>query len=161
MKGRIDSLQAVRAIACLLIFMHHCYICGTGALGAAIFIMLSGFLMCLSYYDRSLPRTPIDCLRFSARKIWKLYPLHIAMLLIPLSGQIYGLVNGLVAPARLFEKLAANALLVHAWIPLNDFYFSFNVPSWYLSVGLFLYFMLPVVLRAMDSTPRQRRRMRR
>ena len=150
MKGRIDSLQAVRAIACILAFMHHCYITDFGVQGVAIFFMLSGFLMCRSYYDRSLPRTPIDCLRFSARKIWKLYPLHIAMLLIPLAGQIYGLVNGLVAPAQLFEKLAANALLVHAWIPLNDFYFSFNVPSWYLSVGLFLYFMLPVVLRAMD-----------
>ena len=89
MKGRIDSLQAVRAIACILIFMHHCYICGTGALGAAIFIMLSGFLMCRSYYDRSLPRTPIDCLRFSARKIWKLYPLHILTMLPVLALDIY------------------------------------------------------------------------
>ena len=113
MKGRIDSLQAVRAIACILIFMHHCYICGTGALGAAIFIMLSGFLMCRSYYDRSLPRTPIDCLKFSARKIWKLYPLHILTMLPVLALDIYTMKTApqpgaaSVALSVIYERLEA------------------------------------------------------
>ena len=158
MKPKLESLDAVRAIACLFVVSFHAYLTLFGYSGLSMFFVLSGFLSAYNYADRD----SVKCMGakesavFSIKKIAKLYPLHIAMLLIPLAGQIYGLVNGLVAPAQLFEKLAANALLVHAWIPLNDFYFSFNVPSWYLSVGLFLYFMLPVVLRAMDryASPR-------
>lgn len=152
MKPKLESLDAVRAIACLFVVSFHAYLTLLGYSGLSMFFVLSGFLSAYNYADRdSVKRMGAkESAVFSIKKIAKLYPLHIAMLLIPLAGQIYGLVNGLVAPARLFEKLAANALLVHAWIPLNDFYFSFNVPSWYLSVGLFLYFMLPVVLRAMD-----------
>ena len=152
MKPKLESLDAVRAIACLFVVSFHAYLTLFGYSGLSMFFVLSGFLSAYNYADRdSVKRMGAkESAMFSIKKIAKLYPLHIAMLLIPLAGQIYGLVNGLVAPAQLLEKLAANALLVHAWIPLNDFYFSFNVPSWYLSVGLFLYFMLPVVLRAMD-----------
>ena len=148
MKGRIDSLQAVRAIACLLIFMHHCYICGTGTLGVAIFIMLSGFLMCRSYYDRSIPRTPIGCLKFSARKIWKLYPLHILTMLPILALDIYTMKAAPQpgAAALIAEKLAASLLLVQSWSPRLAS--AFNGVAWYLSVSLFLYFAFPFIQRA-------------
>lgn len=148
MKGRIDSLQAVRAIACILAFMHHCYITDFGVQGVAIFFMLSGFLMCRSYYDRSLPRTPIDCLRFSARKIWKLYPLHILTMLPVLALDIYTMKTAPQpgAAALIAEKLAASVLLVQSWSPRLAS--AFNGVAWYLSVSLFLYFAFPFILRA-------------
>lgn len=77
--SRINSLQTVRALAFLSIFSQHCGVGSLGALGVSVFLILSGFLMYYSYFDREIGHTFKECVLFSYTKISKLYPMHICM----------------------------------------------------------------------------------
>lgn len=73
------------------------------------------------------------------------------MMLIPLAGQVYGAINGLISWGKVFGKFAADALLLQSWIPINEYYFSLNGPAWYLSSIGFSYLMLPLILRGIKK----------
>ena len=42
MKKRMDSMQALRFLACLCIFAHHCYITEMVYWGVSVFFVMSG-----------------------------------------------------------------------------------------------------------------------
>ena len=94
-KGRIESLQIVRGIAFLLLYLFHAirtfpgegriyrfFATGLGTWGVSVFFVLSGFLMVYSYWDRPPQAALMSSARFALNKIAKLYPLHIIMLLV-------------------------------------------------------------------------------
>lgn len=149
MKKRLTSLDAVRTFACLGVMAFHMHLCTFGHLGVSVFFVMSGFLSGYNHLE-SMDTGHITLggsARFAYRKIIKLYPLYLIMLVIPAAGELYGVVNGMASLPTMLGKLAANVLLVQAWIPLNEYYFSYNGPAWYLSSAAFAYFMLPLVLR--------------
>lgn len=149
MKKRLTSLDAVRTFACLGVMTFHMYLCTFGHLGVAVFFVMSGFLSGYNHLE-SMDTDNITLggsARFAYRKIIKLYPLYLIMLVIPVAGELYGVLNGLASLPTMLGKIAANVLLLQAWIPLNEYYFSYNGPAWYLSSVAFAYFMLPLVLR--------------
>lgn len=149
MKKRLTSLDAVRTFACLGIMTFHMHLSVLGDLGVSVFFVMSGFLSGYNHLE-SMDTEHITLggsARFAYRKIIKLYPLCLIMLVIPAAGELYGVINGLASLPVMLGKVAANVLLMQSWIPVNSFYFSYNVPAWYLSTILFSYFMLPLVLR--------------
>lgn len=150
---RIASFDALRVYACFAVMAYHAQFPAPGFSGLSVFFVMSGFLSVYNHFgDGETAQLGLrGSLRFSRGKIKKLYPLHLVMMAYPFSTQLYRMLHGLFSPMHFFTNLAANALLVHAWIPLTDYYFSFNVPSWYLSVMMFLYFMLPFILRCMEK----------
>lgn len=153
MKKRLTSLDAVRTFACLGVMAFHMYLCTFGHLGVSVFFVMSGFLSGYNHLE-SMDTEHITLggsANFAYRKIMKLYPLYLVMLVIPVAGEIYGVANGLASLPVMLGKIAANVLLVQAWIPLNEYYFSYNGPAWFLSSILFAYFMLPFVLRAVKK----------
>lgn len=152
-KNRIESMDALRAFACLGVLCHHMYLCVFGHLGVALFFVMSGFLSVYNYLDTMDTEhiTMKSCVKFSYNKITKLYPLYFAMLLIPLAGQVYGAANGLTTWGKVFGKFAANALLLQSWVPINEYYFSLNGAAWYLSSIGFSYLMLPLILRGIKK----------
>ena len=92
-KNRIDSLQAVRALAFLGIFLSHSDITAFssgGAWGVSVFLILSGFLMYYSYYgDNRVQNLGLKySIRFGISKIKKLYPLHIVTMISALPFMI-------------------------------------------------------------------------
>lgn len=95
-RERIQSLQVVRALGFLGVFIAHCGVTHveTGPWGVSLFFVLSGFVMVYTYYDRELPASWIQCIKFSAEKIRRLYPLHILMvffaLIIPQNALVRG-----------------------------------------------------------------------
>lgn len=152
-RARLASLDAVRAFACLAVLAYHMHLVGFGHISLALFFMLGGFLSAYNSYGRSDTQnvTLKSCVGYSRDKIMKLYPLHIAALLIPLAGQIYGAVHKLISAKLVAFKLAANLVLLQSWIPLNDIYFSLNAPAWYLSTIAFSYFMFPWLLKGLEK----------
>lgn len=155
---KIDSLQVIRAFAFLGIFTAHSDIAAFspgGAWGVSVFFILSGFLMFRSYYDteRISDDGIVYSVKFGTNKIKKIYPLHIATLLIAMPIMIIGHkaepgFGKIAVPAA---KTIANVLLVQSWFPSSRIYFSLNSVSWYLSASLFLYIMFPVILSRMKK----------
>ena len=160
--NKIDSLQVVRALAFLLIFLSHVEIISTGPIGVSIFIVLSGFCMTYSYLDRPekiKDPSVTNNFHFSIGKIKKLYPLHVVTLTAV----------AVVVFSELFRQKASvsnicletvlfffNALLLQSWLPFRDGYYSFNAVSWYFSTSLFFYFAFPIVFRIIQSKNKQR-----
>ncbi|MGI5976830.1 MAG: acyltransferase family protein [Candidatus Limivicinus sp.] len=152
MKKRLNSLDLVRAAACLGVFSFHCYLSRFGTWGVSVFLLLSGFLMCYNYFD-GFDADSVSfksSLKFSIRRIGKMYPLHILMLL--LMTLFYALMYSARYPvSELIFKIKAffaSLFLVQAWIPGTGYAFSYNIVSWYTSVMVFLYFAFPYLLRA-------------
>lgn len=69
---KIPSLQGVRAMAFLSIFLFHITVVGRwGPYGVSIFLVLSGFLMSYHYGSKCerLPRGIVSRLRYAYQKI--------------------------------------------------------------------------------------------
>lgn len=110
--------------------------------GVSLFFVLSGFI--LTYVYPSLD-TRIAVWRFWVARIARIWPAHIATL-----GLCYLLLDG--DPSRYgigFDTLAlglANILLVHAWIPYVESFFSYNNVSWSISTEAFFYLAFPALI---------------
>lgn len=145
---KIDSLQTVRALAFWGVFSSHCGVTDLGAWGVSVFVLLSGFVMIYTYYDKTLENTILGSIRFSIRKIKRLYPLHILMtlaafvFLIPTFAQYTFIYAG---------GLLLNLLLLQDWIPNSAIFYSWNAVAWYLSLCLFLYAAFPFILQGIQK----------
>lgn len=157
MKKQIDSIQAARTVACLFVILNHCYIIKLGTNFVSVFIVLSGFLMGYSYFERPAPSLkPVDCLRFSIKRIKKLYVLYILTLLPIMALDIYFMrpVPGSAEFATITKELILSSLLIQSWSP--SYAYAFNGVAWYLSTSLFLYFCFPYIIRAIKRYKSQK-----
>lgn len=148
-KGKVISLQALRAFAFLGIFLSHA---GSpvrwGFLGVSIFLVLSGFLMIYKYGNKSIVCSIKENIAFSLRKIKKLYLLHIitmclAVLLTVMKYTYMGWT--LKRIVYLIGTIGLNVTLLQTWVPHSRVNSSLNGVAWYLSATMFLYFMFPYV----------------
>ncbi len=150
---KITSLQALRAVAFLGIFTSHCGATSLGAWGVSIFIILSGFVMFLAYNERSLPDNIRGAISFSVKKVRKLYPLHIFMMIAALGFTVKGLSEGFTIKSCIFNlgTVLLNVFLLQDWVPASSVYFSLNGVAWYLSLCLFLYFAFPFLMKKLKK----------
>lgn len=150
-EGKIRSLQILRAIAFLGIFLEH-----AGAtikwpkLGVSVFLVLSGFLMMYQGSGEYAIIRAKDCIQFSWSKIRKLYPLHLITMVLAMgiycyarsvAGWTFDVVIGLLV------KILLNVTLLQTWIPYSTICISLNGVAWYLSVTAFLYAIFPILKR--------------
>jgi peptidoglycan/LPS O-acetylase OafA/YrhL len=123
-----------------------------GYIGAGLFFMVSGYLLCQKYVE--LRAT--GAFRFGSL-VWRrwafLYPLHIAILAVMVAALALGNLLGRPVHHTSFSAsdLPANLMLVQAWGFLRTD--SWNFPSWLISADWFGYLMFPltawVALRAL------------
>ena len=133
--GRIETLQILRAIAFLEIFLGHCGITFfTGAFGVSIFIVLSGFCMGLNYLPKAdkISLSPVSNVKNALGKVKKLYGLHLIML-----GAAY-LLAKMPTSTEAMKRLVMDVLLQQSLSPYSADFFSYNGVAWYLSTYLFL-----------------------
>ena len=111
-----------------------------GPLAVEFFFVLSGFVLTSAYGGRLGGSN--ERLRFLVRRVGRLYPLHLATLLVVLgmetarwyvSSKVGHPVGGpLFTGATDMSAFLPNVALIHAWGILPDF--TWNVPSWSISV---------------------------
>lgn len=140
----ITNLQTLRGIAALMIFAHHFGFQSTvtesfGDCAVAIFMMLSGFVLTLSFvsHDGSVKTTP-KFSQFFTKRLIRIYPLY-------LLGQLCMFV--LIKFKIGASKAAADLLMLQSWIPSPDYYFSGNSPSWFVSDLIFCYLLFLPTLK--------------
>lgn len=156
---RLKSIQILRAIAFIAIFLSHAEVANSGMFGVLVFLLISGFCMVYAYLDKINSDFSISIknnLSFAVNKIKRLYPLHILALLVIAGIKGWELLEKGFPHKETLEYLfyfATNALLLQSLIPWRDGYFSFNAVSWYLSMIFICYLFVPFImnkLRKMD-----------
>lgn len=146
----IETLQSLRFIFFLMIFMSHFRYAGVegfeagGKCGVSFFFMLSGFILAYVYGSR-IKVGGFDRAAFFRKRLSKIYPVHLLCL------SIFFIFNVRVLDAEGYVRLLSNLLLVQSWIPLQEFYFSGNAESWFLSSILFCYAVFPRLFRAVSG----------
>lgn len=154
-KEKLDSLQALRALAFLGIFSSHAVVGNSlGAWGVSIFIVMSGFLMTYNYNDKLLePVTIKNSLCFSLHKIRKLYGLHIvtlfSMIVLTCVDIFYGL-SQMDYPQTIVGSVL-DIFLVQTWVPVKIYSSSLNSVAWFLSVAMFFYTIYPYIHKKLKS----------
>lgn len=135
-KERIVSLQALRAIGAILIYVHHSGLKGSvveafGDCGVNWFFVLSGFVLAASFshQDAGLQALSWRCFRqmeaqFMTGRFRRVAPMYyVAMLLMVVVMKFH------------FSLRAAGwqGLMLQSWIPDEDVYFGLNGPAWFVS----------------------------
>lgn len=159
-KRCFNTLQILRALAFLGIFFFHTTLLPDvfSRWSITVFLMLSGFLNAVHGCDKDIDCNPGASWKYAQRKIGRIYPLHLVMLVIAFVLYAYSVKDAIrdVLWERLpiaIGKLASNALLISDWGPKSGWWYNifseYNIVSWYLSLSLLLFFLTPLFLRIM------------
>ncbi|HXH36806.1 MAG TPA: acyltransferase [Plantibacter sp.] len=108
-----------------------------------LFFVLSGFILSYQYFGRL--RTPRDYRDFMVRRLARIYPLHLFMLLI--FGGIVLVTSALAIPMGSAGQFTlggffSDLLLVRAW--WGDA-LVWNIPAWSISAEWFAYILFPAL----------------
>jgi peptidoglycan/LPS O-acetylase OafA/YrhL len=178
-KAHILPLDSIRGIAAISVVIHHLILMPTflaafphnawinwsffrsAWLLVDLFFVLSGIVMSLSYVKGEFGQFSLR--EFMARRLARVYPLHIVMLFAALLFRLMriGLVLAgvVVAVPAAFEvnnaySFVLNLFLLHSMGFID--YLSWNAPSWSISVEFYTYlvFGLVVLLAQRMRSPR-------
>lgn len=143
----IKPLTSLRFIFALMVFAAHCYVIDPhfshflykeGFVGVSFFFVLSGFIIAYNYQHR-FERKKVSRREFWIARFARIYPLHLATLLLSLLTGGYLLAMNWDTVLKFFSQL----FLVHPFVPQMDYFFSFNSPSWSLGCEQLFYFLFP------------------
>jgi peptidoglycan/LPS O-acetylase OafA/YrhL len=144
--SRIETLDGIRALACILVFLGHAgwerifpFIPGAEELGVRLFFSLSGFLMAYLYIVPEKQTRGKSCGKFwvnyAIRRVTRIYPAFICVLLI------YWLANRLhftfMPPDTLQGVLDHVALMRHSYI------------FWTIAIEMKFYLLFPFIVSAL------------
>lgn len=139
MEKKIQSIQGLRFVAFLLVFLDHAgsYVFTMGGeCGVSLFIMLSGFLLEYRHNKESKKKSLSMNVKFTWNKIKRLYPLHIFTMFLFVPFLFLGDVKESIL--LIITKVAINIFLLQTWLPLPQL--AINSVSWYLCVACFFWF---------------------
>jgi len=154
---RLYALTSLRFLAAAVVVLHHSLGGFIGVytgvewrvpVGHAVsfFFVLSGFILAYVYPSLDDKR---DVGRFFRARFARIWPLHVATLLLVIAllpDWFKGLAGGSFIGIFLSPIFWVNALLVHAWIPVREYFWSYNAVSWAVSAELALYLCFPLLL---------------
>ena len=141
MNSKIESLGILRLILVAMIYCCHTGIYPSGGVLAVMyFFVLSGFCTYLGYCSK-VDDPGFSYAGYIRRKYARLFPQHwFCTLLIIILFVIQGIkIN--------YPALLANTFLVQSWVPLSEYYFSFNGVAWFLSDICFFLLLSPFLVR--------------
>lgn len=160
----LRSLTSLRFFAALMVMLSHLeflesssigavswlakHIFYEGYVGVTFFFVLSGFILSHSYSTRMNAGSRATR-KFIYARIARIFPIHLLTLLFAI---LLAIVSVKEFTPSFFAILLANTFLAQAWIPAHNWYFSFNAPSWSLSVEIFFYLAFPFLVTLKSRT---------
>jgi peptidoglycan/LPS O-acetylase OafA/YrhL len=153
MDNHIKALTSTRGLAAMVVVCFHFGIeqvpfnikgieqFFTGAsLLPSYFFVLSGFVMCITYFQRDT-----SAIEFMQRRAARIFPLYYFSILLTIAIPIYQKLWLAIPPEEHFTwKLLANLVFVQSFIP--GWALSMNAPGWTLSCEVFFYALFPFIL---------------
>lgn len=161
MGQKLLPLESLRGLAALSVAVYHIEVTSLITDSSFVrhsywlvdfFFILSGFVIAYTYLDRM--KSWSDISQFQMRRFWRLYPLHLATLLLFLGiefarfGATFFL--GVKSNIEAFSQNDWTAFLSNLFL-LQSFYPdhpSFNYPSWSISTEFYTYFVFACVIFA-------------
>ncbi|AOZ95460.1 acyltransferase family protein [Butyrivibrio hungatei] len=154
------SLQILRALAFLSIFFFHVTVLDDtfSRWSITVFLMLSGFLNALHGYEKDIKADVRSSWKYATRKIKKLYPLHLVMLVVALGLYMYSFRTEIMQNFKSRTvteslKILSNIFLVSDWGPKSGWWYNvfseYNIVTWYLSLSLLLFILTPLFMGLM------------
>jgi peptidoglycan/LPS O-acetylase OafA/YrhL len=151
-----DALTGLRFFAAAAIVLWHSqahYLFGEGAFSpfvlrgaVTLFFVLSGYVLALnSAKYASWPS-------FFVARVARVWPAH-AVAILFWAYIFYPYTIDLIRTPGGTHDLVLNLLLLQAWSPDKQVYWSYNAPSWSVSCELFFYLMFPACLWAIRRNP--------
>lgn len=140
---RINSLDGLRAYACLIVIFFHVQVPAFkhGHIGVDVFFVLSGYLITSIILSELNNTGKFDYLRFQSRRMLRLFPALLAMIILYLIvGQWLFPTASVINDAFLALSYTSNLSFVAWRIP------SYIFHTWSLSLEVQFYLIWPVVL---------------
>jgi len=167
-KGLIKPLTGLRFAAALLVVLLHTFHVDTpagagpgpalrhglanliarGFVGVTFFFILSGFILTYAYVDKqkraSGVSAAVDRRAFWVARFARIYPVYLFALVVAAVPMLYwsGPNGGCTTNHPIISKITT-PLLLQSWIPCAQW--TWNGPSWSLSVEAFFYLLFPFV----------------
>lgn len=165
----IRALTGLRGLAALIVFWTHTRIALAahglhfempviverlllgGGRQVDIFFVLSGFIMALIYRRWFAAGITGSAYRqFLRRRLARIWPLHMVMLLLVVAAMVAGHQLGLKVNNGVerfdYAVLPEHVLMVHAWRASMEVYGTWNPPSWSVSIEWLAYFLFPMLI---------------
>ncbi|MDY3554750.1 acyltransferase [Gemmata sp. JC717] len=156
--GRLDRLDGLRAIACLMVYWHHT---GTaiawppvavyGSSGVYLFFVLSGYLLfrpAVTAVRADAPWTAVG--QFYLRRVIRIWPPYFVALILYMAARA---VTGQTMPN--LGEFAARLFLLSGYFPDYNF-FGVCAVFWTLAIEAQFYLLLPLVTRMSLAVSRGR-----
>ncbi len=152
----MNYLTSLRGLAAILVVLFHAKphfsrdnlglaydVIYNGFLAVDFFFVLSGFILGYTYLSTFSEVTPRQYKKFILKRIARIYPLHFFVLLLYVSIPLALVATGRsVEPERYSpEGFLAKLLLVDTW--WTGYHFTWNIPSWSISIEFFAYLIFP------------------
>ena len=145
----IKSLQGLRVISMLIIFMWHCgYSNFKAGIPVTFFFILSGFLSYITYKDKKEESIVIASIDYCKIKLKRIYPIHLIMFLISVPLRIKIILNNF---GKEIIVMITHLLLIQSIIPITHFYFNYNESAWYVSTLMFCYLFTQILVKMINK----------
>lgn len=154
-----ENKKSLRALTALRFFLILCVVLNHGRIvfpfwgsvpfnlsqSVSFFFLLSGFI--LMYSTKQLT-TVEQIVRFYFLRLSRVWPLH-AFCLVLLLFLLPEIFRVKMSGAGVF---LSNLFLLHAWVPILEYSYSYNSPSWSLSTMLFFYLLFPWLQKSLERS---------
>lgn len=161
-RSELRPLTSVRGIAAWFVVFYHVRLAAAPTLGPDLvaifargylavdfFFMLSGFVIWLNYADRLGAGGRSSFPAFLWRRMARVYPLHLVMLLAALAFVAANLVAGRgIPPTFPLAELPLHLLLIQNWGFTS--HLSWNDPAWSISCEFAAYLLFPLLALVVD-----------